>query len=137
MIPISSLSQLLKSSTYADQSQLRIALLNQTMFLIEMFYMFVLVSIVNCVTVPISCNDGDVSFEVSYEFTEPGTYILKYIDASVTRVKFNKLTNSYVMLPNHIRELTISSTRFDELTGCDIGIHSYGVYQRHRYSLIA
>lgn len=89
------------------------------MFLITVFYVLSLARIVDPTTIEISCEDSDLRNEVRCHFTETGTYILKYVDASVTSVWFNKLTNSYVLLPNQIRKLVISSSTFDDIMGCD------------------
>jgi hypothetical protein len=64
---------------------------------------------------------------VECDFTETGIYYLEYLDAEVRSVRFNKLTDSSVLLPNHVQELIITHSEFDTFLPCQHIVTAVGV----------
>lgn len=75
-------------------------------------------SIVWCTEIRIVCEDSEMGNSADCTFTESGTYVLEGISENTHVVRFDRLTNSKVLLPANVNHLIIKSSRFDSLTPC-------------------
>lgn len=85
------------------------------------FSLIIFVQIVVCCSgnINIMCKDGDDEHSVKCRFMETGSYTLINLNEAVKHVEFDRLTDSSVLLPGHVKELTIKSTSFDTFAPCD------------------
>lgn len=84
-------------------------------FIIAIFF-----SVSHTHEIEVRCNDGIIATEVKCEFQESGVYRVLGVDTVVTKLIFDRLTNSQVIIPHHVQELTISSSsEFDTFSPCE------------------
>ena len=76
------------------------------------------ISIVWCTEMRIVCEESEMENSAECTFTESGTYVLVGISENTYVVRFDRLTNSKVVLPAKFNHLIIKSSRFDSLTPC-------------------
>ena len=69
--------------------------------------------------IQIVCRDGKNEETVECSFSESGRYTLINLYNLITTVTFDRVTNSRVALPPHVKQQIIRSNRFDSLSPCD------------------
>lgn len=77
--------------------------------------------------VVIRCEDGDFIESVDCTYTESGIYTLLNLEPSITTIRFDRLTNSKVNIPYHVKKLVINFAIFDLLPPCGHVISDHDV----------
>ena len=82
---------------------------------------FIFVQIVVCYSenINIICKDGDNIESVKCSFTDKDRYNLINLNRVITSVEFDRLTDSTVTLPEHVKQLIIKSSVYDSFTPCE------------------
>ena len=77
------------------------------------------VALVDVDLVEIRCRDDVVSTISHCTFLRKGQYKLLDVDGGVKTVTFDRLTNSQVLIPDHVNKLILFSSAFDTLMPCE------------------